>query len=225
MVGYIIMELGTQLQLEFNNSRVSRAGSLLVGMKKGQYLIVELPEEYDQHNRQPFLEPGNTIIIRYINSRGIVYGVKSHITKTIYSPVKLMIVDYPKVIENHKLRKIKRSSCLLHSYVDVDNLLIEGYVLNISSGGCCASVDVSKVEVDHFRSGKDVSLSMEVPGIEDVVSVEGVIRNVNRVVNKYMVGIQFNELKPKTRKKIDKFLKTLEDADSVEDDFATGIVS
>lgn len=219
------MELGTRLQLEFNSSSASRAVSSLVGMKKGEYLILELPDEYDQHNRPAYLEAGNTIIIRYINSNGVVYGVKSMITKTIYAPVQLLIVDYPKVIENHKLRKVKRSSCLLHSYIDVDNLLIEGYVLNISVGGCRASIDASKVEKDHLEAGKAVSLSMQIPGVEGVVSVEGAIRNVSLESHKYLVGIQFEPLKSKIEDKINTFLKSLEEADSADDDFLEGAVS
>ena len=219
------MELGTQLQLEFNNPKIPRAKSSLVGMKKGNYLIVELPDEYDHHNRQPFLEPGNTIIIRYINSKGVIYGVKSQITRTIYDPVKLLIVDFPKVIENHKLRKIKRSSCLLHSYIDVDNLLIEGYVLNISIGGCCISVDQSKVDSNNFSSNKDISISMQIPGVEGVVSVDGVIRNVSKESRKYMLGIQFKELNSKTSTKISDFLKTLEAVDGADDDFLEGDIS
>jgi len=219
------MELGTRLQLEFNSGAASRAVSSLVGMKKNEFLILELPDEYDQQSRPAYLEPGNTIIIRYINSNGVVYGVKSQITKTIYTPVKLLIVDYPKVIENHKLRKVKRSSCLLHSYIDVDNLLLEGYVQNISVGGCRASVDVNKVEKDRFESGKGVSLSMQIPGVEGVVSVEGAIRNVSVESKKYLIGIQFEPLKSKVEDKINTFLKSLEEADTSDDDFMEGAVS
>ena len=211
------MELGTRLQLEFNNADAKRAVSSVVGLKKGEYLIIELPCEFEQHDRQAFLDEGNTIIIRYINNNGVVYGVKSEIIKTLYKPVKLMIVDYPKVIENHKLRKFKRSGCLMHSYVDVENLLIEGYVLNISVNGCRLSVDTTKVEIGSLKSGANVSLSMQTPGVEAVVTVEGVIRNVTTEAKKYMIGIQFGKIKSKIETQINIFLITIEEAEANDD--------
>jgi len=216
------MELGTLLQLEFNDPKASRGKSQLVGMKKGDYLIIELPDEYEQCSRPVFLEEGNSIIIRYINKNGVIYGVKSMIMKTLYSPVKLLIVSSPTVIENHKLRKVKRSSCLLHSYIDVENLLVEGHIINISADGCRLSIDVDKVQRKYLENERTISLSMQMPGVEGVVSINGIIRNVTKENSKFMCGIQFLGVKPKVLDKITEFLKTLEQADSFDDDFGEG---
>lgn len=212
-----VMELGKELQLEFCNS--TRGHSRLVGLKKKEYLIIEYPIHHDPELRPKILNDGSPIILRYIDD-GIVYGVKSSIAKTIYSPFSIILIRYPKVIENHKLRKTKRSSCALHTYLDVDNRLIEGLITNASTGGCRICVDTDKGE-RLKEKGKELSLSVQIPGSEGVVTLNGAIRNFTREGSKISLGIEFleSEAESKSLAKISEYITTLEQMITVDDDF------
>ncbi len=206
------MELGTRLQLEFNDPNATRGVSSLIGEKEGEFVIIELPKEYDSFNKPDYLESGNSLIIRYISADGVIYGVKSYILRTIYTPVKLMIVDCPKVLENYNLRKDKRSTCLFYSEIEINNTVINGYILNISKTGCSLSIATDKLNKATLQKDTKVNLSINIPGMGEKLGVSAEVKNVTEQQDKSIYGLLFTEVNEKIQAMLTEVVKKLHNA-------------
>lgn len=85
--------------------------------------------------------------------------------------------------------------------------------VNISEGGCC-------IELDTLLSGPDIDygikVGIELPDGEDRLITNGKItwlKEENKeLITKYLVGVQFNHLKPEEKERIRKYVHSMLEA-------------
>ena len=131
------IEPGTLLQIEIGGIKF-RFKSELVGLQADEYLIIKTPLVPSD---APFgmikhkLFRGNDIIVRYLIG-GMVYGFQSKLLGAISDPIKLLFLEYPKIVEQHDLRSHERVDCLLPGRLKFKDTELACLVLDISEKGC-----------------------------------------------------------------------------------------
>jgi len=193
----ISVELGTQMQLEFESIK-GRFNSTVVGMDPPAYLI--LKPSGDASRVAAKLYKGNTVVVRYIHA-GSVYGFQSTTLGTIAEPVRLVFIAYPKIVAEHNIRTDKRIECVLPATVTVGEEALEAVILDVSQGGCRLSLSEPPAD-SGIRVGSELAIAFALPGIEGRLEVEGKVRNVRQDERGLELGVQFEPLDETTREKL-----------------------
>lgn len=204
------MEIGTKLQIEFTAPTIERGMTEVVGGKRGQFLIIELPEKYDRTDRHEFLEPGCVVIIRFINQNGVIYGAKAEVMKVMYEPVRLMMITYPSIVENHNLRQDHRSNCLLHSTIIIGDETHNAYIVNISTKGCGLAFDKTKISHDLLEACENFDVTFQLPGVSDEISLSVQTKNLITEDKRYLLGGTFGDINPVVMQHLSSFVSKLE---------------
>lgn len=192
------IDVGTLLQIEIDGV-TSRFKSELIGMSTNEYLLAKLPQIVDQDFEERCNERRGSITITRYLYRGTVFGFKSKFIGIISHPIKILIVEYPKKIEECNLRKHKRLSCLLPAKVKLNNTVFDVSILDISQAGCQIMVIDPVILNSNLLSSLSVGNSifpimMNLPGINENFVVNGVIKSLRNESNKVGIGTEFHKL-------------------------------
>jgi c-di-GMP-binding flagellar brake protein YcgR len=199
------MKIGTILKIQIEGSP-NRITSELVGAEEGKYLIVKMPFLKSLANTAKFVSKGTNIIIRYIH-KGTVFGFKSRVSHFISDPVRLVFIEYPKMIENHELRAHKRVECCLPANVKVKDNKIEGDITDISKGGCQLVIEKAKVESSLILLVEDeINISFRLPGVRKTLTVAGKQKTLKLDGDCVNIGIEFDKLNIEVQERLYGFL-------------------
>lgn len=200
------IELGTELQMEIAEHEL-RVKTELIGVLPDRLLIVKTPPQHMVENK---LFQGSMLTVRYIH-RGTVFGFKSQIIDIITKPAKLMFITYPRETEHFELRRQRRGECFLPATITVGDRAVDGIVMDISKSGCGFTIKTAENDpiAGMFEVNGDVTIALQLPGVEGVVIVPGGQRNVKKDSRKVSVGVQFTEMDPDARKRVYDFIEGL----------------
>lgn len=189
---HMSVEIGTQVVIQFQGDE-TRLKTLLVGMEAGSYLILRIPRQatVDRH-----LKEGRQIVGRYAH-QGSVFGFKATILGHIRLPLRLLFVSFPVRVENVNLRKEPRIDCHLPAEAEVQGTRIEGFLGDLSSGGCrfLGKEDASRL-AEGVVPGTPVTIRSPCFEKSGIVLIRGIIRTTGQEEGKPGFGIQFAELAP-----------------------------
>jgi c-di-GMP-binding flagellar brake protein YcgR len=200
------------MQIQFSGVK-ERIGSFLVGLEHGKYLIISVPATSAANMRGIFTR-GKMLLVRYIHE-GIVLGFESSVIDTILTPVQLIFLRYPVSVENLNLRKHVRRQCYLPASVIIDNKKTDGFMLDISEGGCKYSlkalldVDSSALQID-----RTITMEMSLPEVNGKLSVTGKLKNYKYDSDCLLMGILFTDVPAETRAGLQQYLTKMEEWES-----------
>lgn len=203
--------LGTELLIELVAMK-QRIKSSLVGMEAGKYLIVRLSQNDLIGSFRSEQVKTSPMIIRYLH-RGTVYGFKASITNIVSEPAKLFFVTYPAKLDEFAVRNDSRHECILPALTMMGNDFVDMVILDISPQGCLCMIKTNGQKSETVYGGvqvnKTINIQVQFPGAEGKFGLPGKIRNVSKDVDRVLIGVQFDEMPPEVRAKLDGFLSLI----------------
>ena len=204
----IFIEIGAQLQIEIEGV-ASRFKSSVVGIEPDEYLVIKTPiisPRFGSIKHKLF--PGSKIVVRYLH-KGTVFGFKTKLIEAISSPIRLLFVEYPDIIEHHDLRYHKRIDCSLPARIEMKGEERKGTILDISEKGCRHRMKTFKGEkLPPIQIDEEITLFCKFPGIEGEHEVLGIVKNINKDKHEMVLGIVFHEITPDVQKILTHFIST-----------------
>src|SRR5208283_2410937 len=147
-IRFVPIELGANLLIQLPDD-TTRLKATLVGMKLDEYLIIQMPAIPGISSR---LQKGIDIVKRYVMN-GCVYGFVSSILSTISSPALICFTSYPEYVEMVNMRKEKRLDCFFPASSKVNQLVLNGAIVDICSEGCRLVLD-DESSSSYVKSGR-----------------------------------------------------------------------
>lgn len=182
-----------------------------VGMESRSYLIVRLsPLGVDLAQVQPNLEKGNELKL-FITCAGSLIAYRSRSMAFNATPYRHLYLAWPSQGEAFTLRRHDRFDCHLPARVESPGLCLSGMLLDISRGGCRASLDPPDgPDGPSLREGALVELRFSLlnPKRSDTVLCE--VRNTGRAKGLLLLGLRFVDLTGPVRARLEAFLRFLE---------------
>ena len=203
-----IPDLGRELQLSLAGDD-RRLRSRFLGSEAGNFWIVTNP--YDDRPR-PHPQRGDNIEVRY-REGGAVCGFRTAVIRTIDDPATLLFLAAPLSIERNVLRATPRIECQLPCVVAVEELELQGKVLDISSAGCQC---VLKLPAEYprvpFKTGEEIVVNIRLPGVAYEQLVWGEVKNLKAEEQRIKFGLAFDELDVVAQGRLAEFLSSLADS-------------
>jgi len=209
----ISIELGTQLQIEIEGVAF-RFKSVLIGMEPDEYLIIKtpmVPSDAPFSNIKHKLSRGSQIVVRYLY-KGTVFGFQSKLIEAIFTPLRLLFIEYPNIIEHYNLRSQDRVDCFLPAKIKIKEEEKHGLILDISKKGCRYRIKALKDEgLPSIQLDEQITLRCQFPGIEDEQVFSGKVRNINRDKEETTLGIEFHEIAPEFQNIIAQYILNIKE--------------
>jgi hypothetical protein len=208
----LAIELGTELYLDISGLG-QHLKSALIGMEAGKFFIIRIPQTVSPTAVMGALVPNTRAVVRYLY-HGIVFGFETHIIQATMAPIPLLLLAYPKEIAEKNIRKFRRINCFLPAVININEQTIEGTITDISSRGCNWHAKREKLgNANDLLDGHNMNLILDVqlPGIEDVLRLQGQERSVRKDDSMIDVGIEFTELDQQHHDTLTAFIKTAEE--------------
>jgi len=204
----ISLEIGIPIQLQLEGVSFPLQ-SILVGMEIESYLILKIPAQFA--NIKHKLVPGTDIIVRYIY-QGIVFGFQTKLIEVISRPVKLLFLEYPKIIEHHDLRSQKRAHSIFPTVIKIKDKTNNGAIIDISINGCrCHILASQREQLPPAQIDDEIKLLCKFPGIQGDHEVLGIIRNIKKSRKELILGVEFMVLEQEVHNHISRYIYAVED--------------
>lgn len=202
--------IGTELLAEFQDFSL-RTKSELIGMKKGQYLVI--CTQHDMPGMRAEALKDSSVIVRYLY-KGSVFGFRTRVLSLIHSPDRLVFLGYPEKIEEFRVRASQRFECILPAITIVDGVEGETVVVDISADGCKCTVKASGLkDVEKFYQSMDINneaaLRVQFPGSPESYELTGTIKNINKDADRVAFGLLFGPIKTATKEKLEEFISLI----------------
>jgi len=202
--------IGTELLAEFQDFSL-RTKSNLIGMKKGQYLVI--CTQHDLTGVRAEALKNSSVIVRYLY-RGSIFGFRTRVLSLIHSPDRLVFLSYPEKIEEFRVRTSQRYECILPAVTIVDGVEGETVVVDISANGCKCTMKTSGVtDAEKFYktmdTNREAALRVQFPGSPESYELTGSIKNMSKDTDKITFGLLFGPIKTATKKKLDEFISLI----------------
>lgn len=204
----ICMEIGTPIQFKMEGVGFSLQ-SIIVGMDLDEYLIIKIPAQYT--NIKHKLVQGVDIVVRYLY-QGTVYGFQTKLIEIISRPVKLLFLEYPKIIEHYDLRSQKRAESLFPAAIRIKDKTNHGAIIDVSKNGCRCHILNSKQEtLPPVQIDDEIVLKCKFPGVQGDREVFGKVKNIKRSRKELIVGVEFLGLELEIHDLISQYIYAVED--------------
>ncbi len=201
------VEIGAKLQMEIEGVDFV-VSSVFIGMMINEFVIAAPPSRFVTIKEKLF--QGNGVIVKYL-SEGIVFAFQTRIIDLIKQPIKVIILEYPKLIQNHELRSLKRNECFLLATIEIGRIVKECVIRDISKRGCRCHIPVPKVGKNPYTLKTEVELKCKFPGLEETFSLKGKVKNIRQEGKFTSLGIKFDILPEKIQNVIAHYIFSTED--------------
>jgi len=186
----ISLDIGTKLKIEIQGVLMSLE-SMMVGMEEGHYIIIKTPGPLSIIKNKLFV--GNEMIVKYLY-KGSVYAFQTKLLEIYSKPVNLLFLEYPKLVESHEIRAHKRIKCFIPANVTFGKEDRQAVIKDISNGGGSCIIKIIKNEkIPSIRLDSSIFLSCQFPGVEEDVSLSGLIKNIKKSLSEIKIGFVFNK--------------------------------
>jgi hypothetical protein len=204
----IALEIGTPLHLELDGVSMTLQSDF-VGMEPEKYIIISSPKPFAPVKHKFF--PGNQIIVKYLFG-GTVYAFQTKLIETIVKPVKLVFIEYPKIIQHTDLRNHKRMNCFFPVKIKFEGEEENGVILDINKKGCHCQIQQVQSEKIAALNIKDlVFMRFPFPGVKGELEVAGYVTNLRKNRQEMHLGLEFHETSLETQKIIAQYILSVYD--------------
>ena len=183
------IETGTELSIKFDNTNLLMK-STFVGKEKDQYIVVTPPPEMSTIENPMSQSDGFSISYGF---EGDIFTFRSRLIRIIESPLKLLILKYPISVDKKELRAQKRISCFISAKIEVNHLVKDGVIKDVSKRGCRFVFEIGKEGPKGLQPGDLILLSFCFPGIIDPQDMRGEVKDIQINNSQLEVGIEFSE--------------------------------
>jgi hypothetical protein len=206
----ISIEIGTRLQIRIDGVDINYT-STLIGMETGKCLIIDAPVNMLTLARHKLFQ-GSKILVRYLH-KGSVFGFKSELIEDIYTPLKLLFLEYPEIIEVHNLRSGQRIDCVLPVRIKINDEERNGIISDINKEGCrCVTKKTEEdKELSSVQIDEQVTLMCQFPRVEGERTIIGKVRNIRRDKKQMILGIIFNGIGPEIEEIIGQYILAIKE--------------
>ncbi|MFQ3236958.1 MAG: hypothetical protein ACI9C4_002533 [Paraglaciecola sp.] len=189
------VRMGQFLDVEIQNNQNDRFKSFLIGVKQGQYLILEQPDSKRFGFARDLLVEGQSIIIRTIceQTTGECIAFRAFVKGIINHPQKLLFVSFPEDIQKRELRIEQRKALRYPAQIYMTNQgeRISGVITDMSDGGCRFEMQVS----DTVKGVKqdNVYIEFEHPDIGFLQEVHCKVCSQRKILDIVSIGLAFKQ--------------------------------
>lgn len=171
-------------------------GSTLLGWKEHAWLVCEWPAQLGHGTDIP---RGTPCTVSYLHD-GKLVGYRTDIRDLVMSPVPLLFIAFPQMVEEMHLRKHTRvSSCEPALLMRMDATgaasspmlsadFAGGMLKDVSLGGCSVALSQTPAWV---RPGAAIRIEFELPGLGHVTNLTGLVKNREERDGAELVGVEF----------------------------------
>jgi len=196
------LSMGQRVTLKVRNEVFN---VLVRGWSKGQYIILDLPKIGSDYFR---IVPQTGLQIHF-TKEGLFVNFKSSSILTFAQAISLLIIEYPRTIDTHNLRKHERfkANFTINFVNEIDNKKSEnkGIIRDISSGGILFTHSQQVAKEDRLR------FSFQVPKCGDVqdqlVEVRNIRKNPKSETSPYVTGVKWRKISPEAETIITNFVQ------------------
>jgi hypothetical protein len=198
----IDLDVGSQLVLEIK-TKLNKIKCAYVGLTRHGYIIIEIDKIHEAQNLHNLLYKGHPIKVRYL-SKGKVYGFISSIDSIIFTPDKLIFINYPNVIEEQNIRSQKRIVCSILSKMSFEEVVFKGIVVDISKNGCkfntiadeTSDKQLTEKTLDDFvlrcsLAPENIKLGLKLYGSPHYINIVCKQKNMSKDNNCAVLGLEF----------------------------------
>ncbi|QLA17597.1 flagellar brake domain-containing protein [Desulfolutivibrio sulfoxidireducens] len=180
--------------------------SKFIGWSAKKYLILHLPSHLALLEH---LYNEKKLIIRYISCDGKVCGFETKVQGLIFTPQKVLFVDFPEKIVAHGIRSRKRMNVFLGGEISFNNIKYHCYILNLSSTGCKLVIEIDNHDIVTPKNGDTLYLKFILPGVSPSdyfieCYIVRIFENKKRGFNQY--GVKFANSKESTLTSINDYI-------------------
>lgn len=168
-----------------------RFASKFIGWSAKKYLILHLPSHlalldhiYDEKK----------LIVRYISCDGKVCGFETKVQGLVFTPQRVLFVDFPEKIVAHGIRSGNRLNVFLGGEISCNDRKFHCYILNLSSAGCKFAIESANDTMNNPKDGDTIHLQFILPGLTPLeysmeCSIVRISEHKKRGFNQY--GVRF----------------------------------
>ena len=200
--------LGTEFLIEIQklNQRIKVA---LAGYEKDSFLLIKLSPNDLMGTFRSEAVTKSAVIVKF-QHKNTVYSFQSEIQSIVSTPCKLMFLSFPKTVEEMKVRPDQRRSCALPAMIMVSNDIVDIIIVDISKDGCQCVIQISGTRGEMLQKimhvNSVVDLMVNFPETKERLKIAGRIRNIGSDAEKISIGMQFENLTPEARTRIEGFI-------------------
>ena len=165
--------------------------STFVGKKSDQYIVITPPSGFETIEKE--LLQADRIKIKYL-FEGDIFEFNTRITEIRYSPLTLLLLQWPASVEKQELRSLKRINCFIPAQIEIHNEMKDGVIKDISKKGCRCEFETSKNNTKTVKIDDRIALNFCFPGIVDRQEIWGQIKDIQTKDGKLDMGIEFESI-------------------------------
>jgi c-di-GMP-binding flagellar brake protein YcgR len=196
--------VGTELVLRFEGVE-ARLKSTLIGMERGEFLIVRTPKVVGP---EPLLSQGDPIKVIFIYD-GTIYGFLSKYIHHVRVPSPMLFISCPESMERHEMRKDLRVDCFIPATIHIDDQIVcRGVVSDLSTGGCRITMNhEGGDQMAHLQPENQVVIAIEMLGIKPDRGILGSVKNLHHDAKKIHIGMKFSTSDPDVMSRIQEYIE------------------
>ena len=196
------LSLGQRVTLKVRNEVFN---VLVRGWCKGQYIILDLPKVGSDYFR---IVPQTGLQIHF-TKEGLFVNFQSSSILTFAQAISLLIIEYPRTIDTHNLRKHERfkANFTINFSNEIDNKKVEnkGIIRDISSGGILFTHSRQVAKEDRLR------FSFKIPKCGDIqeqlVEVRNIRKNPKSETSPYVTGVKWRDISAESEAIVTNFVQ------------------
>ncbi len=201
------IDIGTEVYLEIEGVNFS-VTSIFIGMLKDEFMVVTLPKRYKSVKNKLF--PTNKMVVKYLYD-GSVYAFQTSVIEMITAPIKMLAIEYPKVVQQRELRHAKRNKVVIPGRIEAKKAEFSMVVYDITKKGCSFKYHDQKSNMNSLREGDLLRVYCQFPGVAKEIGVMASVRNVRRDKDTLSVGAEFQNITKTFLTPLRHFLYSIED--------------
>jgi hypothetical protein len=192
---------GKVIDLQLGSSNIVRVKPTVIGIDLGNYVLIKFPLKLNHSDYKDVLVAGTSVIVRYIleGEHGECVAFATTIQQVLMLPNRMILLNYPKRIENRQLRTSQREKTHLPAQISqnktADKLAgncINGYIVDISAKGCQFSF-----RPEEGKGGLKkcpVFIAISIVGSDEPLIIKAHVKNNRRDNANILVGIMFDDI-------------------------------
>ena len=196
------LSLGQRVTLKVRNEVFN---VLVRGWCKGQYIILDLPKVGSDYFR---IVPQTGLQIHF-TKEGLFVNFQSSSILTFAQAISLLIIEYPRTIDKHNLRKHERfkANFTISFFNEIDSKKVEnkGIIRDISSGGILFTHARQVAKEDNLR------FNFKIPKCGDIqaqlVEVRNIRKNPKSETSPFVTGVKWRDISPESETIINNFVQ------------------
>lgn len=181
------LPIGHEMLVQFEGEK-ARFKSAYYGQKPEEFLIIQMPGIPGIREK---LMNGGRLVIRYLVG-GRVFGFKAYAVGQVVRPCPLIFLSYPHSVESLNLRQSERVNTFLDAKGTIDDVSVDGVILDLSSGGCMLMVSRSTgVTWPSVEPGQILHLEFALSKDETPLTLLSQIISARKDLDRIRLGIKF----------------------------------